>query len=147
LIINHVLSIPETVPVNVGEAKFAFKSKAFCAAAETGLFHRWYCPHFQNLPSFYQFKWFLWRIQRCFFKSKLAIDAFKSNAVFVSIYVAFKITCIVYISKPTIVLSIQTVPVKLVKLNSLLNLMQFVQQLKLVCSHRLCCLHFLINHR
>ena len=32
-----VLSIPETVPVNVGEAKGAFKSNAVCVAVETGL--------------------------------------------------------------------------------------------------------------
>ena len=29
--------IPETVPVNVGEANGAFKSKAVCVAVETGL--------------------------------------------------------------------------------------------------------------
>jgi hypothetical protein len=30
--------IPETVPVNVGEARLAFRSSAVCVAVETGLF-------------------------------------------------------------------------------------------------------------
>ena len=33
-----VLSIPDTVPVNVGLARGAFASNAVCVAAETGLF-------------------------------------------------------------------------------------------------------------
>jgi hypothetical protein len=50
-----VLSIPETVPVNVGEFNGAFRSKAVELLEKLVCSHRWYCPHFLIQPSLYQF--------------------------------------------------------------------------------------------
>jgi hypothetical protein len=91
-----VLSIPETVPVNVGEAKFAFKSKADCVAAGIGLFASLVLSTFDQsyhrfipIPEMVPVK--VGEIQRC--------CKFKRADCAAAKLVCFRIACIVSVSK------------------------------------------------
>jgi hypothetical protein len=71
------LSIPETVPVNVGEAKFALNLKLIVLLAETGLFASLVLSTFPNQPLFYQF-------QKQFLYVKVGLNLAIGHFVFVA---------------------------------------------------------------